>query len=252
MGGLAVTLAAAALAAAAPDATKRQRPIVSLSASPTTITASPRTLHAITLTKFGASRVRVHAGTSGLAVDVRGRPRLVHRPAAGRNAARWLRIRPRELTVSAGGSRVVHVSVRAPRGAQPGDHHAAVVFTTRPLERGRVGVRVRLAVRLSVRAPGAVRRRLTARSLRVRRVGHARRLEVLLANRGNVTERLARRVRISLGTQRRTVVPVRTRRELLPGHSGVVVAVYRGAHRGLVSARVEIRGAGTRTFRIRL
>lgn len=250
--GAASIVAVAVLAAAATNAASRPRPLVSLSASPTSFALTDATPRAITLTNFGTSSVGVRVGTAGLAVDLRGRPRLALRPSAGRNAAPWLRVRPRELTLPARGSKVVQVGVQVPRHAQPGDHHAAVVFTSRPLERKRVGVRMRLAVRLSVRVPGSVRRRLVIRSLRVRPVGRARRLELIVVNGGNITESLTGRVAISLGTQGRTALLVRTRRELLPGRSGLFSAVYRGRHRGLVSARITIRGAGSRLFRVRL
>jgi hypothetical protein len=238
--------------AAATNAAPRPRPIVSLSASPTSFALTDGTPRAITLTNVGTSRMGVRVGTAGLAVDLRGRPRLALRPAAGRNAAPWLRVRPRALTLPAGGSKVVQVAVHVPRRAQPGDHHAAVVFTSRPLERKRVGMRMRLAVRLSVRVPGSVRKRLVIRSLGVRPVGRARGLEVIVANRGNTTESLAGRVAISLRTRDRAKLFVRTRRELLPGRSGLFSAIYRGRHRGVVSARITIRGAGSRLFRVRL
>jgi hypothetical protein len=252
--GVVVALAAAALVAAAPGSPSRPRPqpIVSLTASPSTLTMSRGGARTVRLTNFGSSRLVVRVRRSGLAVDLRGRPRLVRRPAAGRNAAPWLRIRPRELAVPPGASRVVDVALRLPSRAQPGDHHAAVVFSTRPLDRVRVGVRLRLAVRVAVRAPGAVRRRVVLRWLRVRRVGRGRRLELRLANRGNVTEELTKRVTISLVTAPRVVLTVRGRRELLPGRDGVLAAVYRGRHRGIVTARVAVGGAGVRTFRIRL
>jgi hypothetical protein len=249
-----LALAAAAFAAAAPGSPSRPRPqpIVSLTASPSTLAVSRGRARSVRLTNLGSSRLVVRVRRSGLAVDLRGRPRLVRRPAAGRNAAPWLSFRPRELAVPAGASRVVDVAVRLPKQAQPGDHHAALVFSTLPLDRVRVGVRLRLAVRVAVRAPGVVRRRVVLRWLRVRRVGRTRRLELRLANRGNVTEELTGRVTISLATAPRIVVPVPGRRELLPGREGVLAAVYRGRYRGIATARVEVRGGGVRSFRIRL
>jgi hypothetical protein len=225
--------------------------VVSLSASPARLTLASGELQRIRLRNFGASRVTVDSSLSGLAVDVRGRPALTSRPTEGRNAAGWLRVRPRRFTIQARGVATVSVRARVPRRAQPGDHQAAVVLATRPLERGRVGVRMRLAVRVSIRAPGRVRRRVEIRGLVVRRVGRARLLEVRLANRGNVTEKLAGRVTVSLPG--RAALRVRaSRRELLPGRDGVVAVMYRGTARGVLHARVGVRGAGAKTFRIRL
>lgn len=247
----AALLATAALTAAAPGAAARARPVVSLSASPARLALASGERQTIRLTNFGRSRVTVDSSLSGVAVDLRGRPALIQRSTAGRNAAGWLRVRPRHVAISPGRSTVLSIGVRVPRRAQPGDHHAAVVLATRPLERRRVGVRMRLAVRVSVRAPGRVRRRISIRALTVRRAGRARLLEVRLGNRGNVTEELAGRVTVRLGG--RTVLRVRSpRRELLPGRDGVVAVVYRGTIRGVVRARVEVRGAGAGTFRIRL
>jgi hypothetical protein len=247
----AALLATAALTAAAPGAAARQRPVVSLSASPARLALASGERQTIRLTNFGRSRVTVDSSLSDVAVDLRGRPALVQRSTAGRNAAGWLRVRPRRVAISPGRSAVLSIGVRVPRRVQPGDHHAAVVLATRPLDRGRVGVRMRLAVRVSVRAPGRVRRLISIRALTVRRAGRARLLEVRLGNRGNVTEKLAGRVTVRLA--RRAAVRVRSpRRELLPGREGVVGVVYRGPLRGVVRARVEVRGAGARTFRIRL
>jgi hypothetical protein len=246
-------LATAALAAVAtaPGASSRGRPVVSLSASPARLILASGEPRKIRLTNFGTSRLTVDSSLSGVAVDVRGRPRLASRPTAGRNAAAWLQVRPQRLTIRSRGSAVITVGVRVPRRAQPGDHHAAVVLATRPLDRGRVSVRMRLAVRVSVRAPGRVRRRLEIRGLTVRRVGRARLLELRLANRGNVTEKLAGRVTIAVGGRKAVRVGA-ARRELLPGRLGVLATVYRGAARGLVRVRIGVRGAGSRTFRIRL
>ena len=247
----AALLVTAALAAVTPGASARPRPVVSLSASPARLVLASAEPRLIRLTNFGTSRVTVDSSLSGVAVDLRGRPALVTRPTAGRNAAAWLGVRPRRFTIRARRSVDLVVRARIPRRAQPGDHHAAVVLATRPLERGRVGVRMRLAVRVAVRVPGRVRHRVEIRGLTVRRTRRGRVLEVLLANRGNVTERLAGRVSISLG--RRTTVRFRaTNRELLPGRRGMVAAIYRGKERGVVRAHVAVRGAGEKTFRIRL
>jgi hypothetical protein len=85
----------------------------------------------------------------------------------------------------------------------------------------------------------------------VRRVGSARLLEVRLANRGNVTEKLAGRVTIAVAGRKAMRVGA-AQHELLPGRLGVLATAYRGTARGIVRVRVGVRGAGSRTFRIRL
>jgi hypothetical protein len=251
----AVTLALVAPASAKPLPARPQpaRPPVALTASPATIAVHARTGRAtVTLRNLGSTRLVVHATTSAVALDLRGRPRLVRAPLAGRNAARWLRVQPRRLVVASGAARAVDVAVRVPRRAEPGDHHAALVFSTRALDRVRVGVRMRLAVRVAVRAPGVVRRRVVVRSLLVRRAGRVRTLELRLANRGNVTEELTGRVAIRLATKPPTIVRLGGRRTLLPGRDAVVVAAYRGRHRGVVTARVTVRGGTSRSYTVRL
>ncbi len=101
----------------------------------------------------------------------------------------------------------------------------------------RVGVIVVLHVR------GRLVRRLEARSLSVRRGASARLLELLLVNRGNVTERLGGdRLRLELARKGRLFATLRPRRrELLPHSAGIVEFAYRGRVRGDVVARVELR-----------
>jgi hypothetical protein len=100
-------------------------------------------------------------------------------------------------------------------------------------------------------------RRLEPRRLTVRRVGARRLLELLLVNRGNVTERLgADRLRLVLRRRGRTFATLRPRRrELLPRSEGIVEFAYRGPVRGRVLAWIELRPPGSglpRPFRVRL
>ena len=237
---------------AVPAGLARARPLVSLSASPARIALGGRGRVPIEVTNVGASRVVVGAAPRSFALDVRGRPALVR--GGRRTAARWLRLRPRSVVIPAGGTRILELTSRPPSRAEPGDHHALVLLSTRPAGAGRVGVRMRLGVRVVVRVPGKVVRRLLVQSLRVRRSRRGRILDVSLANRGNVTERISPgRARVTLIAGRRVVSRVRlAQREVLPGARAVVSARYRGPTRGRVVARVEIRGAAPRSFWIRL
>src|SRR5205823_509086 len=129
-----------------------------------------------------------------------------------------------------------------PRRARPGDHDALVLLTSRPIRGARVAVRMRLGIVVIVRAPGRTSRRLELHRLRVRRVGATRRLELLVANRGNVTEMLQReRLIMVLRRERQIVARLEpTARELLPQTSGIVQARYAGRVRGRVTAQVEL------------
>lgn len=255
-----MTLAGAALvvsalaASASPGAAAPDRPVVSLSASPARVALAGDGRVGIALRNFGRSRVAVTTSRGSFVLDRRGRPAVVARFETSRSAAAWLRVRPRGLSIGPGGVALVEVTSHVPVGAAPGDHHALVLFVTSATQTGQVGVRMRVGVRVVVRAPGTVVEKLAIRRLRVRRAGRTRIVEVALANLGNVAEELPRgRLTISFLVGGRTVWRVRTPwRELLPHSSGTVSARYRGTLRGRVLARVEIRGAGSRAFWVHL
>lgn len=250
-------LAAAATVVAAavcPGALARGRPIASLSASPARVALNGSEGAAVALRNFGSSPLTVAASLGELVVDLRGRPALRRRAGGKRSAARWLTVRPRDVVVRPGATAVVEVAARLPSRASPGDHHAAVLFTTRAPRRDAVAVRMRLAVRVVVRAPGRVVRRLLVQGVRVRRVARARVLDVRLANRGNVTETIPRgRLVVTLVARGREVARLRAGpRELLPGGGAIVAVRYAGMARGVVVARVSLEGARMRAFRVRL
>jgi hypothetical protein len=134
-----------------------------------------------------------------------------------------------------------------------------VLLTTRPSAGARVAVRVRLGVVVLVRAPGTVVRRLVLRRLSVARRGGRRLLELRIANRGNVTETLARvRVTVSrVRTGRRLATLGASPRDVRPHSQGILEFRFRRRMRGPVSVRVVIpaavgRGAIRRTYAIRL
>jgi hypothetical protein len=244
---LAAPVAALALAGGGPTA------VVSLSASPARVALAGGAGATIALRNVGRSSLSVTASPDGFALDLHGRPELVSR-AARRGAATWLSVRPRRVALAPGAKALVRVASTVPRGAEPGDHHAVVLFATRATHAGRVGVRMRVGVRVVVRVPGSVVRKLAIRSLHVRRRGRTRLLDIGLANLGNVTEALAPgRVIVTLLVRGRVTVRVRTqRRELLPHSFGIATGRYFGALRGRLLARVEVGRGGRRMFWIRL
>ena len=208
----------------------------------------------IQVTNSGRESVVVDVTRAGFALDLRGRPRIV---SGGRRA--WLTMRPLRLAIRPGGTVPLVVSSKPPPKAEPGDHDALVLLTTRARGSG-LAVRIRLGVVVVVRVPGKIVRRVELRSLRVRRQGHVRGLELLVANRGNVTEMLDRRcVTVSLRRGGRVLARLRpASRQLLPRTTGIVEMRYDGRARGWVSARVEVLARGPcvrtqrRVFRIRL
>lgn len=251
-----LAVAAVILAAlGAPAAGSAQpRPVVALSATPARVSMTDTREASISVRNFGAARMSVAVRAGSFAVDVRGRPRLVSRGSATRSAAPWLAVAPRELSVAPGGTGVIRVNALVPRKAEPGDHTGVVLFSTRAAQPGRVAVRMRVGVRVTVRVPGTVVRRLVVRSLRRRAAGGKRILDVGVVNKGNVTETLARGgLNVLLVRQGRVLerLPA-ARRELLPGSRAVLSVTPRTRRRGVVVARVQLRGVVARSFRLRL
>lgn len=224
---------------------------IGLSASPLRVTLRGASASVITVRNPGRRALRVDVGRAGFARSLNGRPRIER----GREDADWLRLRPRRLRIPPGGKATLHVAARPPRHAAPGDHLALALLTTRPLGVQRVRVRVRVGVIVLLHVPGRIVRRLDVRSLRVRRGVAGRLLELLLVNRGNVTERLGDdRLRLALVRRGRVFATLRPReRELLPRSVGIVEFAYRGPVRGNVVARIQLGssvGGVRRSFRL--
>jgi len=214
-----------------------------LSVSPARVRLTTVASRTITITNAGDAATVVNVAPGSLVVDRRGRPAVARDRS---EAARWLRLRPRRLVLTAGGTAVVTVSAAAGTAARPGDHAALVLFTTQPPHRAAVGVRMRIGVVVFIRVAGRIVHRLEIEALRAR----GRVLEAAIANRGNVVEHTRVRITLSrgvhvlarLGSAGRTLLP----------HARAIARVRRSVGlRGWVTARVE---AGTlwRSFRIRL
>jgi hypothetical protein len=221
------------------------RPRVALSVSPARLALAAPGSRRIKLRNDGAERV---------VVDVT--RRTVGRQPAAKT---WLQIVPARLLLRSGESAILTLRVRPPRRAEPGDHPALVLLTTRPLRGGRVNVQVRLGVRITMRVPGRIVRHITLGGLRVHRGRGARLMFVSVANRGNVTVQLRGHVTASLVRRGRQLAPLspRARRALLPGARAVLALRYAGPLRGLVTAVVSVRLGSTirvveRRYRIRL
>ena len=251
MRGALAALVLVAAAASIPGAAAGRG--IELSASPLRVTLQGASATVITVRNPGGRALRVDVSRAGFARSLSGRPRV--QPA--RRAIAWLRVRPRRLRIAAGAKATLHVSARPPRGAAPGDHVALALLTTRPLGVRRVRLRLQVGVIVVLHVRGRITRRLDARSLTVRHAGTRRVLELLLVNRGNVTERLVTdRLRLVLLRRGRPFATLRPRsRELLPHSAGIAEFAYRGGVRGDVLAQVAVRPAvhgQRRRFRLRL
>jgi hypothetical protein len=198
----------------------------------------------VEVTNTGTQRVVVDVARTGFGVDLRGRPRIIGRGLgrldswASRNAATWLAVRPRRLLLAPGDRASLVVSASVPRRAEPGDHQALLLLTTRPVRRAGVSVRMRVGVAVVVRAPGAVVRKLALLRLRVRPARRARVLDLWVANGGNVSETIAGDcLRLRLLRRGRAIASLRPApRRLLPRTRGIVEFRYLGPLRGPVTA----------------
>jgi hypothetical protein len=253
--GLALAALVLVLAPASAGASTTRSPL-GLSVTPARVALTGTARVSLRLTNPGLAPIVVDIARAGFSLDLRGRPRVAR---AGRRAATpWLAVRPARLVLPAGASRWITVSSLLPPRAEPGDHDALVLLTTRPWRSAGVAVRMRIGVVVVVRAPGRVIRSVTLRTLRVRRARHGRTIEVVLANRGNVTETIdASRIHLSLVRRGFRVALRPEARELRPRTSGIVQFRYRGRVGAWVTAHVRTAlGPGlpvlSKTFRVKL
>jgi hypothetical protein len=231
---------------------------VSLTAVPAHVALGGSGSATVRIRNSGTRRVAVDVAPAGFALDLRGRPHIVGR-RGGRSAVSWLTLRPSHFTLGPRAAASLVVSASVPDHAEPGDHDALVLVTTRPLSGARVAVRLRLGVVVVVRAPGTVVRRLRLGPLRLSRRSRGRALELLVVNGGNVTEQLrhARVVLSRLPKKRRLLGAAAVARELRPHTRGLLEFRLRTAARGPVAAHVIIpseagRRAVARTYHLRI
>jgi hypothetical protein len=228
----------------------------SLSVSPSRVRLVPGAHGTIHVTNSGARAVVVVAGPAGYALDLRGRPQIVgHGRPSG--VAAWLTLRPARFLLAPGASAAVTVTAAPPHQVPPGDHPALVLFEARSAGAARVAVALRLGIIVDIRAAGRVVRRIDIRVLRVRRAGAGRTLELVLANRGNVSELVTgRRLSVVLRRKGRIIGKLRAAPQtLLPRTTGLVDLRYRGKVRGPVTATVRLaatNGGSARLHRFRL
>lgn len=170
-----------------------------------------------------------------------------------RRSAPWLQIRPSLVVLRPGSHRLLTVRARADTRARAGDHEFVVLLLAKPAGVKGIAVRMRVGVRLRVRVPGRLVRRIVLHGLRTRRTHTGHVLLVSLANAGNVTEPLHGRLSVTLVRRGRLVSRLRYvgTRELFPDTRSVVPLPYAGRARGVVNAVVSV-GSARRRYRLRL
>ncbi len=205
----------------------------------------------------GRRPVVLQAAPAGFSLDLRGRPKVLPR----RSSTRWFAVGPGRLRIPPGTTRTLAVRALA-RRATPGDHPSLLLLRTVPPPGRGVGVRLRVGVIVDVQVPGGVRRRLSIRSLRILRGRGGRggrELALVVANAGDVTERIERSLTLELWARHRLVARLRaTPRDLLPHTRGFVEFPCRGVPHARLRVVVSDRGRSgvaplrRRAFRVRL
>jgi hypothetical protein len=216
---------------------------VALTAAPARIELAGAADETLLVSNPSRGAAVVDVRPAGFALDLRGRPRIL----VPRDASVRVTIEPRRLVLRPGQAGSVSVTSAVAPDARPGDHVALVLLATRTHGAAGVGVRMQLGVVVTVRVPGPVVHRLEVRGVRARR----RTLDVLLRNRGNVTESVGpSNVRVVLRRAGRVVGTLRPRRrELLPGTAGIVELRRPRLRPGVFRAIVELRRVAARPVR---
>jgi hypothetical protein len=197
----------------------------------------------------GGASIRLVVRARGYALDPIGRP-LVLAPTA-----KWLSGSPTRLVVPAHGVGGLHVRVRRPAGARPGDHAQLLVLSTEPAAGRRVVASLRIGIVVVPRIPGRLVHRLEVRRIHARTLGPETVVAVTVANRGNLDEWLGRG-RLSVTLARRgakpLTAPTRARR-LLARSIGIAAVRFRLRVHGRVTLVVVVRrpAEGVRLLRRR-
>jgi hypothetical protein len=220
------------------------RPRVALSVSPAQLTLPVPGSRTIKLRNDGDEQIMV---------DVTRRTAGVQAPKT------WLQVVPGRASLRSGESAVLTVRAKRPQRAEPGDHQALVLLTTRAVRGGRVDMQLRLGVRIRMRVPGRIVRRVEFGRLRVHRHRHGMFILVSITNRGNVTAELRGHVTARLARRSRQVARLKplTQVPLLPGVRAILTLRCGHRVRGPVTAIVRVRlGPGVRVverrYRLRL
>jgi len=213
-----------------------------------------------------SSSVSLTASTGDYVIRENGKVLIDPKLPSQRSAKAWLALSTKAFTLRPHATAELAVKSNPAKNAEAGDHHALVLFATKPSGAGRVLVRTRIAVAVLVRVAGPIKRKLAITGFSAQPKKHQVRLTI--RNQGNINERLLRRaVTVALKRSGRTVQSlVAPPRDVLPFGKTVYVLHYRRTLKGRFAALVTVRpvngaGAGAlapprrplkKTFRVRL
>ena len=216
---------------------------VALSVAPSRLVLDGATQTVVSVTNSGSARTAIDVTLGNYVIGPDGQVTVDPRLPPGRSAKRWLTATPSRVDLAPGRSARITVSSKPGRSAQPGDHHALLLFSTVPTRSSGVAVRTRVGVTALVRVRGPLVRRLQPRGLSVSRGGAAPVVRLRLANLGNVNERfVAARTTLELRRNGKLIARLRpATRSILPGTTGYLVFRYRRQLAGAAQALVRVR-----------
>jgi hypothetical protein len=237
-----------------------------LSVEPTQLTLIGASKGYYTLRNPSKSPVSLKAKIGNYTIKSNGQVVVDPKLPPRRSARRWLTISPKSFTIKANGTSYLKIRSHPGRGAGPGDHHALILFASTTSGKGNVLIRTRIGAGVLVRVKGKLKRRLAITGLSATQSKHEIRL--VIANRGNINERLLRRrVSVALEEGKRTVQTVwAPARQILPYSRTIYGLPYRSSLNGTLTAIVTVRPVNgavagelapplkkiKRTFRVRL
>jgi hypothetical protein len=213
-----------------------------LSVTPTQLTLVGASKGIFTVRNPSKTAISLQAKVGNYIIKPNGRVVVDPKLPPKRSAKLWLTISPKRFTVKGNGKFDLRVRSHPGRRAGPGDHHALVLFVSVTKGKGNVLVRTRIGVGVLVRVKGKIKRRLVIGGVSAQ--GNHK-LRVVIANRGNINERLLRR-RVSVVLKRgsRSVQKLwAPPRQILPYSRTAYALSYRSGLKGKMTAIVTVQPA---------
>jgi hypothetical protein len=216
---------------------------VALSVTPSRLVLDGATRTVVSVTNSGARREVIDVTLGNYVIGADGSVTVDPKLPPGRSAKRWLKAVPSRLDLAPGKTAEVTVTSRPARSAQPGDHHALLLFSTVPKRARGVAVRTRVGVTALVRVGGPLVRRLRPLGLGVVHGSRVGLVRLKVANLGNVNERfVSGRTLLDLRRNGKLIARMRaTTRSILPGTTGYLVFRYRKQLAGPARAVARVR-----------
>jgi len=231
----------AVAAAALLTATAQGAGSLTIAVRPTELVLVGTATGAFTVTNPTGSSISLDASVGNYTIQQNGKVVVDPKLPPQRSAKDWLTISPKRFVLRAHASADLTVRSHPPKDADPGDHHALVLFTTATSGKGSVQVRTRIAVAVLVRVAGPIKRKLAIVGLSASPKKHQLRLTV--DNQGNINERLPKHsVTVALRRGSRTMQTLfAPARDILPHARAVYRLRYRARLKGALVAAVTVR-----------